>query len=69
MVEIVSSGEITKVMTVVSSGDNQDGGGCLLGKITKLVEDVHTERLLVTVFRFLHMVPSFKYSEDPLYTS
>ena len=36
---------------VVSSGDDQDGGGCFLGEITKMVEDVHTERLLVTMLK------------------
>ena len=33
-----------------------------------MVEDVHTERLQVTVFRFLHMLPCCKYSKDFVYT-
>ena len=33
-----------------------------------MAEDVHTERLLVTVFRFLHMLPCCKYSKGSLYT-
>ena len=33
-----------------------------------MVEDVHTERLLVTVFRLLHILPSCKHGKDYLYT-
>ena len=33
-----------------------------------MAEDVHTERLLVAVFRFLHILPSCKYSKDSLCT-
>ena len=51
----------------VSRGDNQDGGGYFIGEVTKMAEDVHTERLLVTMFRFLHMLLTCKYSNS-LYT-